>query len=46
MSEDIKNNISLFFNGLEITFDELSTELKDNNKIITKIKTDESGLII
>jgi len=46
MSEDIKNCISLFFNRLEISFDELDTQLKDNNIIVTKIKTEESGILI
>jgi hypothetical protein len=46
MSEDIKNCISFFFNSLEITFSELDTQLQDKNTIVTKIKTDESGLLI
>jgi hypothetical protein len=46
MSEDIKNCISFFFNSLEITFNELDTELQDEIIIVTKIKTDESGLLI
>lgn len=46
MSDNIKNCISLFFNKLEITYNELNTELKDNNTIVTQIQTEESGLLI
>ena len=46
MSEDIKNCILFFFKGLEISFNEINTELQENNIIVTKIKTDESGLLI
>jgi hypothetical protein len=46
MSEDIKNCISLFFKRLEVTYDNINTELKDNNTIVTKIQTEESGLLI
>lgn len=46
MSENIKNCISIFFKGLEIPFEELSTELNDNNTVVTKIQTEESWLFI